>query len=91
MVSSDSELSATEVVVEVLNGFNNCKKFTSNNTVIAFRFIEGVAVIGNDAFFTVAHLKKYHSNTNIAGISIGQEGFPTGTSTRADTKAAFKS
>ena len=42
----------------MLNGFKNCQKFISSSTVIAFGFTEGMAVVGNGTFFTVAHLRK---------------------------------
>ena len=70
MVSSDSELSGIEVGVAVLNGFKSCKKFITSSTVIAFRFTEGMAVVGSDSFSMVTHLRKSRSDTNIAGMSI---------------------
>ena len=70
MVSSDSELCGIVVGVAVLNDFKYCQKFITSSTVIAFRFTEGMAVVGNDSFSTVTHLRKYRSDTNIAGMSI---------------------
>ena len=70
MVSSESELSGIEVGVAVLNGFKNCQKFITSSKVHAFRFSEGMAVVGNDSFSTVTHLRKYLSDTNIAGMNI---------------------
>ena len=59
MVSSDSELVGIEVGWKCsMHGFNNCQKFMSSSTVIAFGFTEGMAVVSNDTFFTVAHLRK---------------------------------
>ena len=74
MVTSDSELSVIEVGVAVLNGFKNCQKVITSTTVIAFGFTEGMAVVSNDSFSTVTHLRKYRSDTNSVGFGTTRKG-----------------
>ena len=73
MISSDCEIMALQVVVEVFDCSNYCQEFPTSNTILLLWFGQDTAEIPNNAFHAILGFGQHSTQSFTTGIGVKNE------------------